>query len=183
MVKVESMDRFRRRMESKAAREAKRLARIQRRFGNVHRNHNRAVALRRGGRFARSAWPLFLAVFGGLFAALVASPFPPLESLRHLASAPSCSASRAVGLQAAPHGAAGYWPWNDQDRDGIACEHPSAAQIGPGLSFYNCEAVRAADAAPIRRGRPGFGDHLDADGDGVGCETYGSVVGRLLGGR
>lgn len=177
------MDRFRRRMETKAAREAERLSRIQRRFGNVHRRHNRGVAVRRGGRFARRAAPLFLVAFAALFAAFAASPFPPLQSLRHLAAAPTCSASRAVGLQAAPYGAAGYWTWNDQDLDGIACEPLPPAQTGPGLSFYNCAAVRAVDAAPIRRGSPGFADHLDPDGDGIGCELDGSALGRLLGGR
>ncbi len=177
------MDRFRRRMETKAAREAERLARIQRRFGNVHRAHNRGVALRRGGRFARNAAPLFLVVLAAIFVAFAVSPFPPLESVRHLAAAPTCSASRAVGLDAARRGAPGYWTWNDQDHDGTACEPLPPAQSGPGLSFYNCEAVRAVDAAPIRRGRPGFADHLDPDQDGIGCEMYGSAIGRLLGGR
>ena len=139
--------------------------------------------MRRGVRFASSAWPLFLMVFAGLFAALVASPFTPMDSLRHLAAAPTCTFSRSVGLEAASKGAPGYWSWNDQDRDGVACESLPPALIASELAFYNCEAVRAVDAAPIRRGKDGFGEHLDADGDGVGCETHGSVLGRLTGGR
>lgn len=167
------MNRFRRRMAARDAREAQRLTRIQRRFGNVHRPHNRRVAARRFGRFARASPPLFLIVFGGVFMALVLSPFPPLQSIRHIAAAPGCTASRAVGLAPAVAGAAGYWTRNDQDGDGVACEALPPAQAERGLPFASCTAARAADAAPVRWGRPGFGPHLDADGDGVGCEPHG----------
>lgn len=171
------MDVLHRKRAARQAREERRLARIQRRFGDVHRAHNRRVAARRAGRFARSSAPLFLLVFGGLFLGLVLSPFPPLESVRHLAAAPACAASRAVDLAPSSRGAAGYWPWNDQDSDGIACETLPAAQASAGVPFSNCAAARAADAAPVHRGQPGFGPHLDADGDGTGCELHGTGFG------
>jgi hypothetical protein len=162
-------------MNLKDHREARRLARITRRFGNVHRVHNQRVAARRLGRFARSSGPLFLIVFCGLFLTLVLSPFPPLQTVRHVAAAPTCAASRAVSLAPATTGAAGYWSWNDQDGDGTACEALPAAQAQRGLPFASCDAVRAADAAPIRRDQKGFGAHLDADGDGIGCERRAAV--------
>ena len=170
MLHLRVMDAFRRRMALKNGREARRLARIERRLGNVHRMHNQRVAARRLGRFARSSGPLFLVVFCGLFLVLVLSPFPPLQTIRHAAAAPTCAASRAVGLAPATADAPGYWSWNDQDLDGIACEALPAAQAERGLPFADCDAVRAADAAPVRRGQKGFGAHLDADGDGTGCE-------------
>lgn len=160
-------------MAMKDAREAQRLARIRRRFGNVHHSHNREVAARRLGRHARSSAPLFLIVFGGVFLALTLSPFPPVQSIQHLAAAPGCTTSRAVGLVSVTEGEAGYWSWNDQDSDGLACEALPSFQAVRGLPFANCAAVRAADAAPVRRGRAGYGPHLDADADGVGCELHG----------
>lgn len=156
--------------QEKAAREAERLARIRRRFGNVHAAHNRRVVARRQVRFVRTVAPSFILVFGGVFTALVLSPFPPVDSLRHLAAASGCAATRGMDLESVTRGAVGYWRWNDQDGDGLACEALPAAQAELGLAFLNCEAARRADAAPVRRGRPGYGQHLDADGDGVGCE-------------
>ena len=128
---------------------------------------------RGSGRFAPSSASLFLMVFGGVFLALVLSPFPPLQSIRHVASAPGCTASRAMGLAPADAGSAGYWRWNDQDGDGVACEALPPAQAMRGQPFSSCAAARAADAAPVRHGQRGFGPHLDADGDGIGCEPHG----------
>jgi len=50
------------------------------------------------------------------------SPWSPMVTLRHLAAFPNCNAARAVGLAPAHRGKPGYWPHNDRDRDGIACE-------------------------------------------------------------
>jgi hypothetical protein len=50
------------------------------------------------------------------------SPWPPLTTIMHIAAYPNCDATRAVGLAPARRGQPGYWPHNDADNDGIACE-------------------------------------------------------------
>ncbi|RZJ28085.1 MAG: hypothetical protein EON85_09770 [Brevundimonas sp.] len=87
-----------------------------------------------------------------------------------MAATSGCVATRGVGLAPAVRGEPGYWGWNDQDDDGVACESLPSAQASFGLAFRNCADARRADAAPVRSGALGYGRHLDADGDGVGCE-------------
>jgi hypothetical protein len=53
---------------------------------------------------------------------LMSSPWPPLATIQHLASAPNCDAARAVGVAPARVGQPGYWKRHDRDDDGIACE-------------------------------------------------------------
>ncbi|WP_306262729.1 excalibur calcium-binding domain-containing protein [Pararhizobium sp. IMCC21322] len=50
------------------------------------------------------------------------SPWPPLTTIKHIASAPNCDAARAVGLAPSFIGQPGYWGPHDRDEDGIACE-------------------------------------------------------------
>lgn len=45
-----------------------------------------------------------------------------MMTARHLLSMPSCAATRAMGLAPAKIGHPGYWPKQDADNDGIACE-------------------------------------------------------------
>ena len=52
----------------------------------------------------------------------LASPFAPLDTLRHYAAYPNCNSARSVGLAPAGLGTPGYWEHLDPDRDGIACE-------------------------------------------------------------
>jgi len=53
---------------------------------------------------------------------LLLSPWPQLETLRHIAAAPNCSAARLVKLAPAQRGEPGYYVRHDRDRDGVACE-------------------------------------------------------------
>ena len=48
--------------------------------------------------------------------------WPIMLTVRHLASAPNCSAARAVGLAPSNRGEPGYWQSHDADGDGKACE-------------------------------------------------------------
>lgn len=74
--------------------------------------------------FRRTLVPAgILAVIVGLIAIeMYRSPWPPLLTLRHLASVPNCATARLVRLAPAMRGEPGYWPQHDRDRDGIACE-------------------------------------------------------------
>lgn len=58
-------------------------------------------------------------VCGSLF---LLSPWPPLTTLKHIASGLNCDAARAVGLAPSLVGQPGYWGRHDRDNDGIACE-------------------------------------------------------------
>ncbi|WP_217807812.1 excalibur calcium-binding domain-containing protein [Oceanibacterium hippocampi] len=111
----------------------------RRRLGDEAVGERRAAALKR--RFARTSAPCFRASNGrrelrewglallivslaaaaahGLF---VASPWPPVLTLRHVAAAPNCGAARLAGLAPARRGAPGYYARHDADHDGIACE-------------------------------------------------------------
>lgn len=57
------------------------------------------------------------------------SPWPPLTTLKHIASAPNCDAARAVGLAPAFIGQPGYWQRHDRDKDGFACEPYFGGQL------------------------------------------------------
>ena len=85
--------------------------------------------LKRTASTALGTWRRWSALILGLSVALCstwalisASPFPPLETIRHLAAAPNCAAARSVGLAPARRGQPGYYPSHDADNDGIACE-------------------------------------------------------------
>ncbi|MFH1157632.1 MAG: excalibur calcium-binding domain-containing protein [Pseudomonadota bacterium] len=58
----------------------------------------------------------------GLFLILKTSPWPPLVTLRHIASFLNCDAARSLGLAPAHRGEPGYYPWHDRDNDNISCE-------------------------------------------------------------
>lgn len=51
------------------------------------------------------------------------SPWDVPLTLRHLEAMRGCDAARAVGLAPSRLGHPGYWPGNDRNHDGIACEN------------------------------------------------------------
>lgn len=63
-----------------------------------------------------------LAATGWVTLAMSFSPWPPIMTLRHIASFPNCNSAHAVGLAPANRGEPGYWQRHDRDRDGKACE-------------------------------------------------------------
>ena len=99
-----------------------RLRDIQRRFHAVSARLDRAVNLRRWYRLGKVAALAAMVSFALCWVLLSLSPWPPILMLRHIASSPSCSAARAVGLAPARKGEPGYWTSHDADEDGIACE-------------------------------------------------------------
>ncbi|MEJ2378940.1 MAG: excalibur calcium-binding domain-containing protein [Pseudolabrys sp.] len=67
--------------------------------------------------------PVILFISGfGLSWYLLNSPWPVSATLKHLAAFPNCQAAELVGLAPSLKGQPGYWPHNDADADGIACE-------------------------------------------------------------
>jgi Excalibur calcium-binding domain len=99
-----------------------RLRDIQRRFRAVRARLDRTVKLRRWYRLGKIAALAAMVSFAVCWVLLSLSPWPPMLTLRHIASFPNCSAARAVGLAPARKGQPGYWTWHDEDEDGIACE-------------------------------------------------------------
>ncbi|MEM7290174.1 MAG: excalibur calcium-binding domain-containing protein [Pseudomonadota bacterium] len=59
------------------------------------------------------------AITVGLFSL---SPWPPLATVKHIASIQNCDAAKAFGVAPARVGEPGYWSRHDADNDGIACE-------------------------------------------------------------
>jgi hypothetical protein len=99
-----------------------RVRRLKRRFRTVSRRRDRVTKLRR---FYASAalWVLAaISAFALVSALLSLSPWPPMTTLRHIASFPNCDAARAVGLAPAYKGQPGYWERHDRDSDGHSCE-------------------------------------------------------------
>lgn len=100
--------------------------RLRDRFKAVSRRIDRALPLRRlqAGLKKRAIWIWgLLGILGGSYLAIAtASPWPIGATVRHLLAAPNCDAARAVDLAPAIRGMPGYWPRNDADDDGIACE-------------------------------------------------------------
>jgi hypothetical protein len=100
--------------------------RLRDRFKAVSRRIDRALRLRRlqAGLKKRAIWIWgLLGILGGSYLAIAtASPWPIGATVRHLLTAPNCDAARAVDLAPAIRGMPGYWPRNDADDDGIACE-------------------------------------------------------------
>jgi hypothetical protein len=94
-------------------------ARLKRRFRSVSRRieyRSRATML------ARYAVMVAVCGAGAYLAMLALSPWPPLTTVRHLASIPNCATARLLDLAPARRGQPGYWPKHDADDDGIACE-------------------------------------------------------------
>jgi len=84
--------------------------------------------MRRGWRISPGLWVLIaaLALVGGVYLwelSRYAEKFGswPL-AFRHMAAGVNCDAARRVGLAPALAGRPGYWPDNDRDKDGSACE-------------------------------------------------------------
>ncbi len=94
-------------------------ARLKRRFRSVSR---RIEYRSRATKLARYALMIVLGGAGAYFAMLALSPWPPLTTVRHLASIPNCAMARMRDLAPARRGQPGYWPQHDADDDGIACE-------------------------------------------------------------
>jgi hypothetical protein len=101
-----------------------RLKRPLRSLAASYRYH-RALGLPKPCRFAMTCAVVAVASAGSATAGVALmslSPWPPAETLRHLASFPNCNAARANGVAPARRGEPGYWKRHDRDRDGIACE-------------------------------------------------------------
>jgi hypothetical protein len=102
--------------------------RLRKRFRQISRRYDRSMKLRR---YLRSLKLLFGAVLLALaltWGLMSFSPWPLLTTLKHLAAFPNCTAARAVGLAPAYQGQPGYWQWNDEDRNGRACERRAGQQ-------------------------------------------------------
>ena len=98
------------------------LRNLKRRFKAVSGRFHRAIKLRR---LSRGLKVPALAAAGALALAwglMSLSPWPPVMTLKHLASFPACGAARAFGLAPAYRGTPGYWAHHDGDGDGTSCE-------------------------------------------------------------
>ena len=92
---------------------------LKRRFRTLSRRHERALLARRWTRRGL----IGALVGGGIYLAIwLVSPWPVGVTIRHFVAGANCSAARAVGLAPALRVSPGYWPRNDADNDGIACE-------------------------------------------------------------
>ena len=58
------------------------------------------------------------------------SPFDTDDALGHLVARAGCPAACLAGVAPAQRGQPGYHLSNDRDRDGVACERPSARAVG-----------------------------------------------------
>lgn len=98
----------------------RRLRRLQARFRRA-RPHSQPSIL---------TWNLFwlLTACGLLFAASYAFGSAsldfgsPVVAARHYVAIGNCQTASYVGLAPARRGEPGYWPTNDRDKDGVACE-------------------------------------------------------------
>jgi hypothetical protein len=106
-----------------------RLRDLQRRFRVVSRRFDRRSKLRGLYRQLKIFALVAIATFAIAWA-LANSPWPLVDTLKHLAAFPNCSAARAVGLAPASKGAPGYWAHHDADDDGMACEPWPPDRIG-----------------------------------------------------
>jgi hypothetical protein len=102
------------------------LLRLRGRLEAISRRIERQ-AMRRATRRRVASWAKVTAWMGicavAVYIALAQlSPWPPLVTLKHLASSPSCAAVRAMGLAPAIKGQPGYWPSHDADHDDKSCE-------------------------------------------------------------
>ena len=75
-----------------------RLRRLKRRFRAVSARDERAIRLRSVYRVSMIAVLAAIGAFTLCWGLLSLSPWPPMITLRHIASFPNCDAARAVGL-------------------------------------------------------------------------------------
>lgn len=97
-------------------------AALRRQFARASSPYFRRRAVRNFLRRPPISIVLFVAAFTLTVAGFVASPWPPGETLRHIAAAPDCNAARAMTLAPARRGEPGYYERHDADNDGVACE-------------------------------------------------------------
>jgi hypothetical protein len=109
-----------------------RLRRLKRRFRAISARHERAIKLRSVYRVSMIAVLAAIGAFTLCWGLLSLSPWPPMITLRHIASFPNCDAARAVGLAPAYKGQPGYWQRHDRDSDGQSCEPGRLAERQPG---------------------------------------------------
>ncbi|WP_083202203.1 excalibur calcium-binding domain-containing protein [Stappia indica] len=95
---------------------------LRRRFAKISRRSFHPIPLHRRYRWAIQLCAFAALTLAALFVISRVSPWPLVTTLRHIASAPNCTAARVVGLAPARYGQPGYWGKHDADRDGIACE-------------------------------------------------------------
>ena len=98
------------------------LRRLHRAFANVARRIDRRVLFQRTYRPAGLAMITGVALGAAYVAVATISPWPPLTVSKHIVASYGCEAARGIGLAPARKGEPGYWPKNDVDADGIACE-------------------------------------------------------------
>ena len=99
---------------------------LKRRFSKIARRYERRMGAHRVVmvllRWMRFALIGALVGSGIYFVIWLLSPWPAGVTIRHVVAGMNCASARAVGLAPALRGAPGYWPKNDADNDGIACE-------------------------------------------------------------
>jgi hypothetical protein len=59
----------------------------------------------------------------------LSNPWTIAQTLKHLAAFPNCFATEMVGLAPANKGQPGYWPHNDPEGEGVACNTPKWRHI------------------------------------------------------
>lgn len=135
-----------------------RLEHVRRGFREVFRPTDRAARL---GRVWRRTRIPALAVVGGLapiLVAILAHPWPPTTTLRHLVAFHSCAVAWEMGLTPSRTGRPGYWRSLDYDGDGRSCEdwterrraaglHPFDGAYGRGWPWRRRPGDEAAPAA------------------------------------
>lgn len=65
---------------------------------------------------------LLLALLSAIYTGILFERFTPEGAARHLMALGGCGAARAAGVAGAARGELGYWPINDLDGNGVACE-------------------------------------------------------------
>jgi hypothetical protein len=99
---------------------------LNRRFSKITRRYERAIARGRHRlmvmRYISRAL-IGAAVGASIYLAIwLMSPWPVGLTIKHVVAGINCKSARTVGLAPARRGNPGYWPRNDADNDGIACE-------------------------------------------------------------
>ncbi len=186
---------------------------------NEAARERRAAQLKR--RFSKISSQFFAAKkpFGPIFAAAVliclsvslsatiayqstANQWPVVSTAKHLLAGFDCGFTRWVGLAPARIGNPGYWPSNDADGDGVACEQMNfATSLSAPIAFHSQSTVHAQSTCHTSysgacipyvsdvdcAGGGGNGPYyvegifsvvgpdvyeLDRDGDGLACQPY-----------
>ena len=65
---------------------------------------------------------LMLALLCAIYTGVLFERFTPEGAMRHVSALGGCGAAKAAGVSRAARGEVGYWPINDLDGNGIACE-------------------------------------------------------------